>query len=569
MFLEFYKLRENPFGVTPDPRFLYFGETHKRALASLLYAVENKRGFSALIAEPGMGKTSLLFRMLDALQDKARTAFLFQTVADTKELLHTMLFDLGIKCASEDPAAMRDALNANLLHELRAGRDVVVVIDEAQNLDAKILETIRQLSNFETAREKLMHIVIAGQPGLAARLADASMTQLLQRISTITRLEPFDSREVVRYVNHRLQTAGYQGPSPIFSADAITLVARASHGIPRNVNNLCFRALTIGFERQAPMIDSRIVEEVISDLQLAARPARRATAPSDPKPGFARAPVRPQPEPAPEAERLPPSEAAPLMLGTYSRLGAWEEEGSSPAHSSRKKWLVVLACFAAIPAVVLALSDSRLGLSGTWPGQVSDRVVNAVLDSTGYSRDTGPALPKLAAPTPPVAAKAQDSPKPSDSGVASGGAVAQTPSGSEVSGNSEDPKHGATQPSGRDQIQRESAGPDAATKSGILSAANQAHPEPGLRTGPGRTPGEGAHAQPATVEVLRPETVFQLAVELYGHSNWIIVEALCAANPQIQDPYAVLKTGQVVHLPSDLVTVTQNYNSKGISRRTH
>ena len=103
---------------------------------------------------------------------------------------------------------MRDTLNANLLQELRSGRDVVVVIDEAQNLDAKILETIRQLSNFETTREKLMHIVLAGQPGLAAKLADASMTQLLQRISSINRLEPFDTQEVFRYVNHRLQAAG-------------------------------------------------------------------------------------------------------------------------------------------------------------------------------------------------------------------------------------------------------------------------------------------------------------------------------------------------------------------------
>ncbi len=568
MFLEFYKLRENPFGVTPDPRFLYFGETHKRAFASLLYAVENKRGFSALIAEPGMGKTSLLFRMLDALQDQARTAFLFQAVADVRELLRTMLFYLGIKCPSEDPAVMRDALNASLLQELRAGRGVVVVIDEAQNLDAKILETVRQLSNFETTKEKLMHIVLAGQPGLAGKLADASMTQLLQRISSINRLEPFDSREVVRYVNHRLQTAGYQGPAPIFAADAVALVARASHGIPRNINNLCFRALTVGYEKQAAMIDLKIIEQVISDLQLGPKPAPRtavATEPA-PRPEQRRAPAfvysQAPSEPAPERQSAPQPEPALLGLGTYSRLGVWEEQESSSVRSPWKKWVMALACFAAIPAVVLALSDARLGLSGTWPGQVSSRVVNAVLDSTGYNTSARPALP----PTP-VMPKAPDVPKVPEGPAVSGsvgaarGDTAPTSPAQADSAKAADP--------GAAPAREETPSQSAAPGPGVLSASNQAHAETGFHAAPGRVRPEIPHGEPATVQVLRPETVFQLAVELYGHSNWIIVEALCAANPEIEDPYAVLNTGQTIRLPSDLVTVTQNYNSKGSSRRTH
>src|SRR5580692_6601977 len=158
MFLEFYNLREQPFGVTPDPRFLYFGSTHREALASLLYAIETKRGFSALVAEPGMGKTSLLFRMLETLKGSARTAFLFQTEGDSRELLRSLLHDLGISVSGQDPVAMHDALNEGLLQELQAGRQVVVVIDEAQNLDGKVLETIRLLSNFETSTQKLMHI---------------------------------------------------------------------------------------------------------------------------------------------------------------------------------------------------------------------------------------------------------------------------------------------------------------------------------------------------------------------------------------------------------------------------
>src|ERR1700719_5094616 len=167
MYLEHYGLVEEPFGVTPDPRFLYLGPKHREALASLLYGTESNRGFLALIAKPGMGKTSLLYQYLESLRGKARTAFVFRTDCDSREFIRHVLLDLGIDVTGKDLPTMQEALNQVLAEEMRAGRRFVLVIDEAQNLEEKVLESIRLLSNFETPWMKLMQIVIAGQPELA------------------------------------------------------------------------------------------------------------------------------------------------------------------------------------------------------------------------------------------------------------------------------------------------------------------------------------------------------------------------------------------------------------------
>jgi general secretion pathway protein A len=190
MFLNHFKLTEEPFGVTPDPRFLYLGSQHREALASLAYGTESNRGFLALIAKPGMGKTSLLYRYLESLRGTARTAFVFRTDCDSREFIRHVLLDLGIDAAGKDLPAMHEALNQVLVEEMRAGRRFVLVIDEAQNLDGDVLESIRLLSNFETPRTKLMQIVIAGQPGLAEKLSRPSMAQLRQRISLVIRVAP-------------------------------------------------------------------------------------------------------------------------------------------------------------------------------------------------------------------------------------------------------------------------------------------------------------------------------------------------------------------------------------------
>src|ERR1700681_597936 len=213
LFLEYFGLIEQPFGVTPDLRFLYLGAKHRQALDVLNYGTELNRGFLTLIAKPGMGKTSLLFHYLEGLRDKARTVFLFQTDGDSSELMRYLLADLGLNGKGMNLPEMRAVLSQVLLGEMEAGRRFVLVIDEAQNLDEKVLESIRLLSNFETPWMKLMQIVLAGQPQLADRLATPSRAQLRQRVSMVIRIEPLTPEEVNAYIDHRLWIAGCEKPA--------------------------------------------------------------------------------------------------------------------------------------------------------------------------------------------------------------------------------------------------------------------------------------------------------------------------------------------------------------------
>jgi general secretion pathway protein A len=286
MFLDFYHLREQPFGVTPDPRFLYLSPTHREALASLFYGVEMGRGFLAMIAQPGMGKTTLLLRLLERLRGSAYTAFLFQTQCDSREFFRLLLADMGIECLRQDLVCMQEALNEALVRLKRADRRFVLVIDEAQNLEDSVLETIRLLSNFETPGAKLMQIIISGQPQLAAKLARPCLLQLRQRIAVLCRLEPLSRAEIDRYIDDRLQMAGYDG-GPLFTLGARALIAARSRGIPRSINNLCFNALSMGYALRRPRIDEEIVREVVKDLDLESLSpegdeARRRVAPSRP-----------------------------------------------------------------------------------------------------------------------------------------------------------------------------------------------------------------------------------------------------------------------------------------------
>jgi general secretion pathway protein A len=279
MLLDYYKLAEEPFGVTPDPRFLYLSQQHREAMASLAYGTEAGRGFLALIATPGMGKTSLLYQYLESQRGKARTAFLFRTDCDSREFMRHLLLDLGIDACDRDLPWMHEALNRVLLEEMNAKRRFVLVIDEAQNLEEHVLESIRLLSNFETPWAKLIQIVIAGQPQLAEILNRPSAAQVRQRISMVIRIEPLSAQDVGHYIDHRLRTAGCKDVS-IFSTGARLLIAERSGGIPRNINNLCFNAMSLACASKHEVIDRDVVLEVLADLDLESlvkRPVAAAT----------------------------------------------------------------------------------------------------------------------------------------------------------------------------------------------------------------------------------------------------------------------------------------------------
>ena len=259
-------LRENPFGVTPDPRFLFMSRTHREALASLVNGIQCGFGFQVLVAQPGMGKTTLLFDFLERFRG-SRTAFLFQQQHDSREFLQSLLLELKSESSETSHAKLYTQLN-HLLSEAATTRErVIVVVDEAQNLDDPLLETLRQLSNFETTRSKLLQIVLAGQPQLAKRLGRPEQEQLRQRVSTIARLSPLRLDETRTYLNHRLNIAGYRG-TEFFTAAALQLIWSEGRGIPRNMNTLCFNAMLLQFALGARRVDEAAIKESAQDLDL-------------------------------------------------------------------------------------------------------------------------------------------------------------------------------------------------------------------------------------------------------------------------------------------------------------
>jgi type II secretory pathway predicted ATPase ExeA/LysM repeat protein len=268
MLPQYFGFQQDPFGTTPDPRCLFLSLTHREALASLEYGFLSNRGITAMIAPPGMGKTTLLFCFLEDTREIASTVFLFDIDAqcEPREFVGYILRDIGITPA-QSSSEMHEQLTGALFRENRAGRKFVVVIDEAQNLSDAVLEKVRLLTNFETPRGKLMQIVLSGQPQLSDKLMQPSLVQLRQRISTVCRIEPLSTKETLAYIDYRLKQAGYEG-EPLFTKDALTLIAEASHGIPRTINNLCFNALSLCCALKSKQVEDSMVAEVIADLQL-------------------------------------------------------------------------------------------------------------------------------------------------------------------------------------------------------------------------------------------------------------------------------------------------------------
>ncbi len=301
--LEYYKLQEQPFGVTPDSRYLYLTQTHKEALNSLIYGIESGCGFVALIATPGLGKTTLLFQTLEILRDKARIVFLFQTISTPLDLLRALLSGLGVRDLRGTLVEMQVMLKDLLAEQYRAGKRVVLVIDEAQNLDDSVLELVRMLSNFETARDKLIQIVLAGQPQLAENIGSPELLQLRQRISIFARLKPFSAEETSQYIAHRLRIAGYASDMPLFTKDALALITLCSDGIPRNINNLCFNALSLGSALRQRPIDREVIRQVVADLDLG--------------------PLRKKLSPPPQLEETPSAASMFSTANTSSVFAAW------------------------------------------------------------------------------------------------------------------------------------------------------------------------------------------------------------------------------------------------------
>src|SRR5579863_3640222 len=280
MHLEFFKLWDEPFGVTPDPAYLYPSQTHLQALNSLREGIQGGRGFMTLIAEPGMGKTTLLYQLIEQLPQTARSAYLFQTQCNSLEFMQYLLNEIGVDPAGMGLVAMHRRLNEMLFNEMVQGKQFVLIVDESQNLSNAVLETIRLLSNFETAHSKLMQIVLAGQSDLANKLRQPDLSQLLQRITVMASLEAFSFEETAAYIRHRLKLAGHIGED-LFDPAALAAVYRRSKGIPRNINRVCHAALSQAAAEQVRLVTAAIVEKANRGLGTANEELQK-TRPSNP-----------------------------------------------------------------------------------------------------------------------------------------------------------------------------------------------------------------------------------------------------------------------------------------------
>ena len=266
MYEEFFGLKEKPFRMTPDPRYFYPSPKHTDALNHMVYAIEERRGFVVITGEIGSGKTTLSRVLFQKLDPTTKTAIIRNTHLSAKDLIAEMLEELEI---AFDPRATKRALisrlNEFLIEQLRTDTSVVLLIDEAQNLKPSVLEEVRMLSNLETETEKLIQIILMGQPELRTKLWLKELTQLRQRVTLHYHLRPLDETETAGYIAHRLHVAGANGTA-LFNRAAVATIFRYTQGVPRLVNGMCDRALLTGYVNESKTISPAVIDEVAREL---------------------------------------------------------------------------------------------------------------------------------------------------------------------------------------------------------------------------------------------------------------------------------------------------------------
>ena len=265
MYTEFYGFSEKPFHVTPDPRFLYLTSSHREALASMVYGINEKKGFISITGEVGTGKTTLIYTLLNNLNEKVKTVLIFHTSTTFEQLMENILLELDLSVGDKSKAALLHQLNEYLIQLLSRGETLAIIIDEAQNLSAEAMEELRMLSNLETSTSKLVQIVFVGQPELEVKLNSDHLRQLKQRIGIRRHIMPLSLEESRQYIEHRLNLVG-SNRSKVFTPDAISMIIGYAQGIPRTINIVCDNAFLIGYGASKKKIDAQIIKEVVSDM---------------------------------------------------------------------------------------------------------------------------------------------------------------------------------------------------------------------------------------------------------------------------------------------------------------
>ncbi len=267
MYRAFFGLREMPFNLTPDPRYLYLTEQHREAYDHVMYGITQRKGFILLVGEVGSGKTTLCRAILHELGPTTRTALILNPCLNETQLLRAIVGDFGLQPARRDRLTLLETLNVFLLEQMRAGTNVALLIDEAQNLSSRLMEQVRLLSNLETAQQKLIQIVLVGQPELNERLSSHELRQLSQRITVRAHLHRLTQQDLISYIAHRLLVAGATPDAVRFDEAAANAVMVYSDGIPRMVNAVCDNALLAAYVAEKRVIGADCIQRAIGLLR--------------------------------------------------------------------------------------------------------------------------------------------------------------------------------------------------------------------------------------------------------------------------------------------------------------
>jgi general secretion pathway protein A len=578
MYCDFYQLTEPPFNVTPDPKFLYLNARYREAIASLNYGITQRKGFITLIGEAGTGKTTLLNKLLEELDPKTKSVFIFNTNVTFEEILEYIFAEFGLPVHNGKKLYMLQRLNAFLLEELRGAGNVALLIDEAQDLEFSVLEDLRLLSNLETAKEKILQIVLSGQPELGQKLSNPVLRQLRQRIGINCRLLPLSRDEISEYIQYRLQAGGCPDLK-LFSREAEDQIYHFSRGIPRLVNVVCDNALVIGYALGKKRIGADVVTEAAADLlsieppppEVQVRPVENAAAPSPAGLqsrwrarlgvmglvvvamlvgllSVGRTLLHRQDEtrvaPSLEPRKLevirPGSEPQGTGVGVAGVRGGGANAGSEPEERSPADSIAAAAVHPDAVApdthTLAALRETGAGApnavraegSAHWAGKEEAAVVPPV-------ENHGVAEPPVA--QPPTVARLEEAEIPADAPVRPAAAPIaknEVPQGfGEKPMIPADVRHAPADPQGSARAQPED--PQEVRDTG-------AHAEDD-----GRTP-QLDGMEFAQVVVRSGDSVSTIALRKYGQASYTILDLLKLANPELRD-IDVISTGQTLRLP--------------------